>query len=208
MTQVLISLFCNHENPAMPIPRSLLWAHIIYVLCEILPPHTVHTILQLSIHSKAVKCQLTKRPFNKTHIHTAPHLNTIIHTKTCKHAAQWIRAGQSAPLQKPHPHTFINRILLYSVETHCILVFHFTKWRPFLSPHPCNIVQDVLCSIRRESHLNKTRPETRHMTHLKTCFFYWINAMGAFNHRCVLSLHPSAATAGFSIPKQFQFRPY
>lgn len=70
------------------------------------------------------KCQLTKNLFNKKVHPTAPHLNTIIHTKTRKHAKQWILAGQSAPSQKIWPHVFINSILLIEDTQYPCCPFH------------------------------------------------------------------------------------
>lgn len=93
------------------------------------------------------KCQLTKNLFNKKAHTTAPHLNTIIHTKTRKHAEQWILAGQSAPPQKIRPHAFINSILLPSMKSadrrHTVsLLSTSQKGRLLYRLHPCRIVRE------------------------------------------------------------------
>lgn len=97
--------------------------------------------------------------------------------------------------------TFINRILLHSVKTHCILVVHFTKGRPPL--HPCNIVE-VLCSMLRsaERHFDETRPETCHMTHLKKCF--WCINMMYCMRKCFVAALPGCYSWFFNT-EQFQF---
>lgn len=93
------------------------------------------------------KCQLTKNLFNKKAHPTVPHLNTIIHTKTRKHAEQWILAGQSAPSQKIRPHAFINSILLPSMKSvdrrqTVSLLSTSQKGRLLCRLHPCGIVKD------------------------------------------------------------------